>query len=388
MLIDLAIIVFAISALFRGREIGFVRQLCSTAGFLGGLFLGAALEPRTIRLVHTQNSRVIVTLVTTLGCALVLLSVGEYMGMRLKHKVLLKRINTIDNGLGSLLSIMSLLFSAWLVAAIIGALPFPGLQSALHNSRIISALDKALPEAPTVIADLGHLIDPNGFPKVFIGSEPNPRAGVNLPSLGIMQAAANSDRPSVVKVEGQGCGGIVDGSGFVAGSGMVATNAHVVAGILHPYVEDSNGTHSATVVWFDPNFDFAVLRVNNLAGKSLPISTSHVDSGTAAAVLGYPGGGPFTANPAAVLDEFTATGRNIYGSGNTNRDVYEIQANVIPGNSGGPLVDKNGTVIGVVFAESTTYQHVGYALATGQVNTEIKQAIARNQPVSTGRCAE
>jgi S1-C subfamily serine protease len=388
MLIDLAIIVFAISALFRGREIGFVRQLCSTAGFFGGLFLGAWLEPHTVGLVHTQNGRAIVTLVTTLGCALMLLTVGEYIGLRLKHGVRLKRVNAFDNGLGALLGVISLLFSIWLVAAVIGSLPFSGLQSALHDSRIISDLDKALPEAPAVIASLGHLIDPNGFPQVFIGSEPSPRTGVNLPSLGIMQAAVQSDKLSVVKVEGQGCGGIVDGSGFVVGSGLVATNAHVIAGILHPYIEDSNGTHSATVIWFDPNLDFAVLRVDNLAGKSLLISTSHVNSGTAAAILGYPGGGPFTANPAAVLDEFTATGRNIYGSGNTNRDVYEVQANIIPGNSGGPLVDKDGKVIGVVFAESTTYQHVGYALTTGQVSTEINQAGSLKQAVSTGRCAE
>jgi S1-C subfamily serine protease len=141
------------------------------------------------------------------------------------------------------------------------------------------------------------------------------------------------------------------------------------------------------VIWFDPNLDFAVLRVPHLAGSSLDISSAHVASGTPAAVLGYPGGGPFSAGTAAVLDEFTASGRNIYGTGNTNRDVFEVQATIIPGNSGGPLVAKNGSVIGIVFAESTEYQHVGYALTTPQVITELKQATLNNQTVSTGRCA-
>lgn len=388
MLIDLLIVILAIGALFRGREIGFVRQLCSTAGFFGGLFCGALLEPHVVSLAHTQASRALITLLTTLGCALILLTLGEYIGLLLKHKVLLKRINVIDNGFGSLLGIVSLLFSVWLLAAVIGSLPSPTLQSALHSSRIISSLDRTLPEAPNVIADLGHLIDPNGFPQVFVGSEPSPPSNVSLPLPGVLQAAVKQDRASVVKVEGQGCGGIVDGSGFVVGSDLVATNAHVVAGIRHPYVEDTNGTHPATVIWFDPNLDFAVLRVNNLAGQKLTILTGHVASGTPAAVLGYPGGGPFTADVASVLNDFTASGRNIYGNGNTDRDVYEIQATVIPGNSGGPLVNEGGSVIGIVFAESTTYQHVGYALTTAKFPGELKQATAANQPISTGQCAE
>jgi S1-C subfamily serine protease len=387
-IIDLFIIIFAISALYRGREIGFVRQLCSTVGFFGGLFLGALLEPHLVGLAHTAGGRSLVTLLTTLGCALVLLTVGEYVGIKLKHKVLLKRVNRLDNGLGAVLNIASLLFSIWLTAAIIGALPFPSLQATLHGSRIVRGLDSFLPSAPTIIADLGHLIDPNGFPQVFIGNEPSPRSGINLPSLGELQAAVDKDKYSVVKVEGQGCGGIVEGSGFVVGNGLVATNAHVVAGIKSPYVEDSNGTHRAVPIWFDPNLDFAVLRVSNLSGHPLAIATSQASSGTPGAVLGYPGGGPLSAGPAAVLDEFTASGRNIYGRGNTNREVYEVQADVIPGNSGGPLIDKNGTVIGVIFAQSTTYQHVGYALTTSKVSSEINQAMANNQTVNTSRCAE
>src|ERR1700729_2762521 len=101
MFIDALIVIFAIGALYRGRELGFVRQLFSTVGFFGGLFIGALLEPHTVNLAHTQDARVLITMVTTLGCALVLLTIGEYIGVRLKHKVLLKRINAFDNGLGS-----------------------------------------------------------------------------------------------------------------------------------------------------------------------------------------------------------------------------------------------------------------------------------------------
>jgi S1-C subfamily serine protease len=388
MLVNIIIIIFAISSIFRGREIGFVRQIFSTVGFFGGLFIGALIEPHTISLVHTAASRSIVTLVTTLGCAMILLTIGEYIGIKLKHKVLLRRINSVDNVLGSILSIVSLMISVWLTAAILNSLPLPGIQNAVRSSIIVADLDKALPSAPKVISDLGSLIDPNGFPQVFLGNEPSPTQNVALPNLGALQSAVAEDRDSVVRIEGQGCGGIVEGSGFIIGNGLVATNAHVVAGIKHPYVDNNEGSYVATPVWFDPNLDFAVLRVPGISGRTLSLSGAHIAKDTPGAVMGYPGGGPFTAGPAAVLEEFEATGRNIYGDGNTKRDVYEIQANVIPGNSGGPLVNESGTVIGIVFAESTTYAHVGYALAMSKVITEIADAKANEVPVSTGSCAE
>jgi S1-C subfamily serine protease len=387
MLLDIAIIIFAFSALFRGRDSGFVRQIFSAVGFFGGLFIGAALEPHVIGLAHTTVSRSVVTLVTTLGSAFIFLTIGEYIGVSLKHKVQLNRLNEYDNILGAGLGIITFLVSIWLSAAIVASLPLPSVQQVVKSSRIIAALNEHLPSAPTVIADFGQLIDPNGFPQVFIGNEPNPGKQVALPNLGLLQAAVTADRGSVVKVVGQGCGGVVEGSGFIAADGLVVTNAHVVAGIKHPYVEDENGTHSATVIWFDPNLDFAVLRVSNLAGHVLTIASGHVAPGTSAAVLGYPGGGPFTPAPAAIIDEFTATGRNIYGKGNTDRDVYEVQGKIIPGNSGGPLVAQNGSVIGIVFAESTSYNNVGYALTTKQFSQELITAKNRDTPKSTGSCA-
>lgn len=387
-MVDIVIIILLLSALLRGREIGFVQQLCSSVGFFGGLLLGVLLEPHTVRLVHSPASRALVTLTTTLGCAFILLIAGEYAGAVVKQKVQNHRVNTVDNIFGSFLSALSFLIAMWLSASILTALPYPRVQSAIRDSRIISGLNRTLPPAPNIIASLGHLIDPNGFPNVFIGNEPSPPAKINLPPSSALAAAVNQDKASVVKIEGQGCGGIVEGSGFVVGNGLVATNAHVVAGIAHPYVQDANGTHSAVAVWFDPNLDFAVLRVSNLAGNPLLITAGHVTAGTAAAVLGYPGGGGFDAEPASVLDEFTATGRNIYNQGDTERDIYEVAADIIPGNSGGPLVAVDGSVIGIIFAQSSNYNHVGYALTTHQAIQEINQAAAQNHPVSTGGCAD
>ena len=387
-MVDVLIVLLVVASALRGYELGLVRQLFSTAGFFIGLILGVLLEPHLVRLAHTASMRVAITIFMTFGLALVALALGELAGVSLKaHVQLSDWLDRLDNSIGTALAGLSTLLLVWLSAVVIVSLPYPYLQSAVRDSHIVQLLDQRLPPAPNVIADIGHLITPNGFPDVFIGTEPS-STPATLPTPAALAIAVAHDRQSVVKVEGQGCGGIVEGSGFVVGSDFIATNAHVVAGIAHPYVIDSSGTHPATPVWFDPNLDFAVLRVSGLAGTTLAFDTAAATHGTPGGVLGYPGGGPFTADTAAVLEEFTAVGRNIYNEGQTTRDVYAVQANVVPGNSGGPLVDLDGNVIGVVFAASTTTNDTGYALAAPQVSSEVRQAIASNQPTSTGSCAE
>ena len=142
------------------------------------------------------------------------------------------------------------------------------------------------------------------------------------------------------------------------GRGLVVTNAHVVAGVSKPFVTDPAGRLAADAVLFDPKLDIAVLRVPGLndAPLSLLPGSSPVRAGSTAAVLGYPEGGPFTYVPAGVAAAFPATGLDIYGTATAQREIYEIDAQVLPGNSGGPLVASgdqahgipDGTVIGVV----------------------------------------
>ncbi|HSW80413.1 MAG TPA: MarP family serine protease [Candidatus Saccharimonadales bacterium] len=391
MFVDILIIFLLLSAIMRGRELGLVRQVCSAVGFFVGLFIGAAIEPRLVNLAHTQLSRALLTLLITLGSAMLFLSLGEFVGVTLKLKLQkhLEELNKADVLLGAGAGAVTLLLTVWLITPILVRLPFQGLTDSVRNSVIVTRLNTTLPPAPNVIAGLGHLIDPNGFPQVFAGLEPAPPSDVPLPkSLGSLLPAVKADKASVVKIEGNGCGGIVEGSGFVAGDGFVATNAHVVAGITNPIVIDNNGSHQGSVILFDPDLDFAVLRVDNLAGKVLKINTGSVASKTPGAVLGYPGGGGFSAGPATVLDEFTAVGRNIYNQGATKRDVLEVKANIIPGNSGGPLINKDGDVIGVVFAESSSYNQVGYALATQKVVSELHQAEVSDSTVSSGTCTD
>jgi len=387
-LIDVLIVLFAISSAMRGYQIGLLRQAGSTIGFIVGLFLGSQLSNSIVAHVHGALNKSLTSLLIVLACSFLFMSIGEIGGIRLKQRLGQREsLNKFDGSLGSVMAAATWLFAIWLGAAILVLAPAGGFQQAIKSSRILGVLNSNLPPATEVISSLNKLIDPNGFPQVFRGLEPNP-GSTKVPALGNFASVVRSVQPSVVKLEGTGCGGIVEGSGFVVADDLIATNAHVIAGVEHPKVIDDNGVHNTRVVWFDPNVDLAVLQVRNLAGKPLPVSGSDQPDSTPGVVLGYPGGGDFDAQPAAIISHFNAYGRNIYGQGSTTRDVYSVQAKIIPGNSGGPLLAADGSVLGIVFATSTTYNNVGYALTGHQVANELIQAEKSQTTYATGSCSE
>lgn len=385
--LDVFIVLFLLAALIRGYEVGFVRQFCSTIGFFVGLFLGAWVNGLISHVASTPGSKAILALIMVLGFALLFMAVGEYFGMLLKFRLHNAKItNKLDKWFGSALAVVTLLAAVWLAAAIFRSIPDNGWQRQVRNSRIVALLDSNLPSAPEVLITLSRLIDPNSFPQVFSGLEPALKTDAPLPDMGELNPVVQRVRPSIVKIEGEGCNNIVEGSGFIAGDGAVVTNAHVVAGVKEPFVLDQNGRHAARVILFDPDLDLAILRASNLAGEPLPLDRNLAPDGTPTAVLGYPSGAGFTASPGVVLETFRAQGRNIYDQGQTLREVYSVKTDIAQGDSGGPMIDKDGEVIGVIFAKSINYNSVGYALTMQQVISKIDQAGGLTAEVSTRGC--
>jgi len=293
----------------------------------------------------------------------------------------------VDAAAGSVFSGAAVLLSLWLAGIMLASGPWPAAARAIRGSVVLRALDRNLPSPPSVLARMQRVLDPSGFPSVFAGLEPDLGSPVALPDDAVVRSAVAKAGASTVRIVGIGCGGVVDGSGFVAGPGLVVTNAHVVAGIDRPVVEDRRGRHAATPVLFDSGLDVAVLRADGLAGPVLPLARGLAPPGTAGAALGYPGGGPFRAVPAAVRRSLVAVGRDIYGERITTRAVYELQATIRPGNSGGPLVNADGTVLGVVFSRSVAQPQVGYALVSDDIASRLRTAAARAGRVGTGDCA-
>ncbi len=383
--IDFIVIVIALAAAVRGIVSGFVRQAGSLGGFLIGLIIGAAVAPWMASFLPLSGARGLIVVAIFFAIALAISGVGETIGAYLSSIIERARLGALDGALGAVFGFVATLLAAWLLAATFGGSAGPALAADIQTSAVLRNLDRALPPAPQVMTALERAIGASKFPRVFVGLEPTPAPPVTGPNAAAVNAAAAIARGATVKIEGAGCGGVQEGSGFVAGPGLVVTNAHVVAGIDSPVIFDSAGRHRATVVLFDPDLDIAVLRTTGLAAKPLPIDPNVVPRGTIAAALGYPGGGGFTAGAAAVLERQTAVGRNIYDAGFVRRDIYVLQAVVRPGNSGGPLVGTDGTVIGVIFATSTTNPNVGYALTSAEILPDI--AAARTAaPTTTGAC--
>jgi len=385
-LVDIAIVILVVVVAAHGVSQGAALQVLSFGGFWAGLALGAVISPAVSGLASGPFATSFLSLFTFFGVAVVGGAIGRYLGTHAWRGLQRLKLGPADAAMGAVVAAGAVLLAIWLFALLLSVGPTRQVATAIHESAIVRWLEDRLPPAPTVFSRVQALIDTTGFPRVFAGLEPTPTAPVETPSDPDVRAAQEAAFISTVKIVGLGCGGVQTGSGFVAGDGLVVTNAHVVAGIDRPSVEDSAGRHDAVVVLFDPDLDVAVLRTSGLAGPTLPIEDNTVERGAGAAVLGFPGGGDFRARAAAVLRRFEAVGRDIYGRDLTRRDVYQLQAQVRRGNSGGPFVESSGRVLGVVFAASSNDSDIGYALTSAQVMPSIRSASARTQAVGTGPC--
>jgi S1-C subfamily serine protease len=384
-LLDLFILAVVFLAVIRGVLQGAVMQVFPFGGFWIGLLIGSAIAPFASKLFGTPVSKALGSIATVFIFAVIFSTIGRTIGGVMWRAVRRARLGTADAALGALVGGFATLFAVWLLAMIFAGLPFPQVAQAISRSSVIKAMGNIMPPAPSVFSRVRQLIGGNSFPDVFAELEPPVAEPVEVPSDPEVAAAQRAAGRATVKVSGAGCGGIKSGSGFVATSDLVVTNAHVVAGLSRPDVIDRVGRHRATPVVFDPDLDIAVLRVGGLGEGPLPLRRGLVDRGTGGAVLGYPGGGPFRAGAAAVINEFRATGRDIYGQGLSTRRVYQLRATVRPGNSGGPFVRTDGEVLGVVFSASATEPDVGYAITSPDVVPKVQQA-SQSGAVSTGPC--
>jgi uncharacterized membrane protein required for colicin V production len=383
--LDVLIILILIMESIRGAAVGIIRSICSLTGFWIGLVIGAAISPIVIMPVDNPLISLLIVLTIVLTIATITGGIGRTIGIRLAAFSRRLRLDKLDALIGAMFSGTVTLLIIWLIASMVRGVPFRGLNQQIHGSKLIAAADHTFPPAPTVMARIGHAVSPYGFPDVFVGREPTPAGPVNPATEPQIQQAIQAAAASTVKIEGFGCGGVLFGSGFVVAPDLVMTNAHVVAGIRRPLVADKNGQHDTTVVYFDPAADIAVLKTSDLAGPPLPIRGQLVERGTVAVVLGYPGGGNLTAAAAGVRRQIFAVGRDIYDNRRSERSVYELQTSVLEGNSGGPLVLPDGTVVGMVFARSETFENIGYALTSDHLAAVVDQVRAATT-VSTRSC--
>jgi S1-C subfamily serine protease len=389
----LLLVLVGVSAI-HGLRLGAASQVLSFGGFWLGLFLGALVAPPLVGLAQGKDARSFIALGVVFGGAFFLGGLGRLLGAKSASALRRVHLGAVDAAGGVAVAVVATLVASWLVGSFLSNSRFTTLDAALQRSHILHGLDDVLPPVPSVFSRVESFLDSEGFPIVFAGLPPEAAPPVSLPSDAAVRATVLKAERSTVQIVGSGCGDIQEGSGFVVAPGLVVTNAHVVAGVSHPFVLDATNRHAATAVLFDPRLDLAVLRVPGLDDPSLPIDSQIVGRATSGVALGYPEGGPFDYQPAAVAASFRATGLDIYGKTQTLRDVYQIDALIRPGNSGGPLVSSgdagrhipNGQVIGIVFARSTINPGVGYALAMPAVEKDLSRVRPSSPAVNTGAC--
>jgi S1-C subfamily serine protease len=388
--VDLLIIGLMLLAAVHGLRLGAIVQILTFGGFFLGFLLGTVIWVPLLSSGHGDVTRSVLVVSLVLLTAGLLGYAGRVIGTWSNVTVRRHHLGTVDAVLGVAVAVVAVLLSVWVVAAVILSpnSRFTSLSAPVARSDILHSIDGVLPQAPSIFNDLQTFLNGQGFPQVFSSLTPPSTPAVSTPTSAETKALADPAVFSTVKILGTACNSEQEGSGFVVGPGLVATNAHVVAGESGGSTQVLLGSsaYNATTVLFDPDFDLAVLRTNAPLGPALTISPGLVDRGTQAALLGYPEDRGLTIGAAGVTEEVTAIGKDIYNNGSVTRGVYALDANVLPGNSGGPLLGPEGQVIGVVFSRSTVYPNVGYALTSPGVLARVQQAERRHAPVSTGPC--
>jgi S1-C subfamily serine protease len=385
--IDVIIIVLLILAVVEGARIGFLTQLFALSGFFGALFVAGWIFPYLLP-IHDDTLRTIV------NASLVLLT-ATYAGMRsfdLGQKVhwsfrlgkLMRehKLKLVETVLGSLPGIVGGLALVWLLGVMVGRLPFAGLSNSVSDARIVQTLTRKLPPVPAVFAQFDRRIDPNSQPYVF--ARPKVQPNFNYSVADAAQAESKVSH-SIVRITSFGCGGIVSATGFAIGPGLVATNAHVIAGVKRPIIKYNGDSYEGVPVYFNANLDLAVLRVPGLSTPALTLSSGLAALNTTVAIAGYPGGN-YRAVPGLLRDTRAVSAQTIYDQGTAGRGVYLLQADVEYGSSGSPVVLPNGQVVAIIFSKSLDPAGYAYALTSPYIAAGLHRAESSYRRINTGAC--
>ncbi len=386
--LDLILVVAMVLYAISGYRQGFLVGSASTLGLLFGGFTGVRVTPMLLDRFTQGLSVSTAALLVVLVCAFLGQAIGGLIGSRIRSRITWRPARVFDALSGAGLSVVAMLLIAWVLGVAASGTQLRTLNEEVRGSVVLGAVDHALPGgSDRLLSAFSSLVDSTRFPQYLepfaperIKPVPSPNGAV-VGRAGVVAAAA-----SVVKILGSAdsCGRTLEGSGFIFTPGRVMTNAHVVAGVDSPVVRINDTDYQATVVYYDPDTDVAVLNAPELQAPALEFDSS-AESQEPVAVLGFPENGPYDAEPARVREEKVLRSPNIYGDATVYRNTYSIYSRVRPGNSGGPLVDVDGQVVGVIFAASVTDPTTGYALTAGQVEAAARQT--SSQPVDTGACA-
>ena len=396
-LLDGLLLLLVLAYALSGYWQGFVTGAFATSGLLIGGLTGVLVAPKILgnadpSLGVSLGALFIVIVLASVGQALL-----QFVGSRLRAKITWQPARALDAIGGALLSSLAVLLVAWALGVAISGSRLGSLTPLVRDSAVLRTVNTALPAAAINALDgFNNVVGTGFFPRYL---EPFAREDIVEVSPGARRLLTDPDirnaEASVLKIRGNNnCGRGVEGSGFLYEEDRLMTNAHVVAGVDEPDVLLGETTVPATVVYFNPDLDIAVLAFESGSTPVLDFVTSDdeeqqfvTDSGDGVAILGYPQDGPYDVQRGRVRTETQLKSPNIYGDGTVLRAVYSLRGLIRPGNSGGPIVTTQGNVAGVIFAASVTDSDTGYALTWEQVAKAADDGESSSARVSTQACA-
>jgi S1-C subfamily serine protease len=287
-------------------------------------------------------------------------------------------LRAVDQGGGLVVGAALGIALAWMAAAVALYQPgdrVAGLRDQVQRSAILSsALDAVPPDA--VLGALAR-IDP--FPVI-----PLPAAALPPPDPSVLEApGARLAADSVVQLRGRACGLVKQGSGWVVADDLVATNAHVIAGQRDTTLTGPDGAAlPAEPVHVDARNDVALLRADGLDLDPLELGDAP-GAAEPVVLLGYPSGGPLVAEAATASAPRTVLVPDAYGRLSGPRVVVVTRGTLGPGSSGGPVIDRRGRVVAMIFGGDADGES-GAAVPPGPIREGLGSAL---RPVPAGPCA-
>lgn len=320
-----------------------------------------------------------------LGGALVGSSVGRRVGATLARHLHSSPLAVVDRVLGALVRAALGALACWIVATLVLALGPPGWGSVVRGSALLSGPAGSLPVAEGVFQDVTGALRA-AAPEDLAALVPAAAAGA--PTAAVIDKVDRRVVAGVFLVTVEGCGRSIPGgrsvagTGFAAGAdGLVITNAHVVRNGGAIFVHPPSGELAARVVVLDRRADLAVLRVDGLSAPLLPLARADASNGTAAVFVGYPGGGPQLAVGAVVRQRLLVPDPGL-SDGLGLHVAYRLDAPIRHGDSGSPLLNSRGQVIGVVNALSGVDTASGYAITLDELTPDLRAALTATRTVA------
>ncbi|RZS41282.1 colicin V production protein [Herbihabitans rhizosphaerae] len=390
--VDLLVILLAVVAMVSGARQGVIIALPAFVGVLIGAIIGIKVAPLVVEHIETTPTRVAIAVAVFVLLVALGETFGVWGGRLLREKINSPKLAGVDSTLGAVVQGAVVFVVAWLIGAALTSVGnLPGLSSAINRSVVLGGVNDVMPEAAHALpAELRKLLDESGFHGAVspFSRAPNREVAAPDPALqGSFVVSKLEDSVLKINAKAPSCSRAMEGTGFVIAPQRIMTNAHVVAGADEVSVQTKQGALPARVVHYDPGTDIAVLSVPRLRAEKIPFAERDAVSGDSAIVLGYPLDGPYHASSARVRERTNLRGPDIYDSRTVTRDVFTIRGDVRSGNSGGPLVDEAGQVIGVVFGAAVGGGDTGFVLTADEVADEVANAPRQDTKVATGQCA-